>query len=132
MVSFTFRRRHHAENITPDRVSSSVSGDSDMGAMDALNALKHFEMMHHLDPNLPLEELCEVDAALNGANAEKGVEIEQILIEDNSPYPEVTYPARPHLIPVIDPALFKASRLLTRCLHQRSAHRCAISTSSYP
>lgn len=89
MVSFTFRRRHHAENITPDRVSSSVSGDSDMGAMDALNALKHFEMMHHLDPNLPLEELCEVDAALSGANAEKGVEIEQILIEDNSPYPEV-------------------------------------------
>ena len=63
--------------------------DGDLAAMDALNALKEFEKLHHLDPNLPLEELIEIDAALDGANPEKGIEIEQILTEDNSPYPEV-------------------------------------------
>ncbi len=31
-----------------------------------------------------------MEAALNGSNAEKGVEIEQVLVEDNSPYPEVS------------------------------------------
>jgi len=67
--------------------------DGDLAAMDALNALKEFEKLHHLDPNLPLEELIEIDAALDGANPEKGIEIEQILTEDNSPYPEVGYPA---------------------------------------
>lgn len=58
--------------------------------MDLLNSLKHFEKMHRLDPNLPLEELDEVETALHTANVEKGAEIEQILAEDNSPYPEVS------------------------------------------
>lgn len=61
----------------------------DQAAMDALNTLKEFEKLHHLDPNLPLDELIEIDAAINTANPEKGIEIEQILTEDNSPYPEV-------------------------------------------
>ena len=61
----------------------------DLAAMDALNTLKEFEKLHHLDPNLPLDELIEIDAAINTANPEKGIEIEQILTEDNSPYPEV-------------------------------------------
>lgn len=63
--------------------------DGDLAAMDALRTLKEFEKLHHLDPNLPLEELNQIDDALNGANGEKGIELEQILVEDNSPYPEV-------------------------------------------
>lgn len=70
----------------PDRDDGSV-GES---GVDLLNSLKTFEKMHRLDPNLPLEELDEVETALNTANAEKGAEIEQILAEDNSPYPEVS------------------------------------------
>jgi len=39
---------------------------------------------------LPLDELDEVEVALNTTNVEKGAEIEQILAEDDSPYPEVS------------------------------------------
>lgn len=129
MAPFTFRRRHNAEQVTPNRLSSSVSGDSDNAAMDALNALKHFEMMHHLDPNLPLEELCEVDAAINAANAEKGVEIEQILIEDNSPYPEVTYSGPRRSLPA-NAMRFRNADL--ESAYDRSEHRYETSMSTYP
>jgi len=63
--------------------------DGSLGGMEGLSSLKQFEKMHRLDPNLPLDELDEVEIALNSANSEKGAEIEQILAEDNSPYPEV-------------------------------------------
>lgn len=76
----------------PDMVDDgSMEGDST--GLEALTALKQFEKMHRLDPNLPLDELDEVETALNSANIEKGTEIDQILAEDNSPYPEVRYPA---------------------------------------
>lgn len=42
-----------------------------------------------MDPNLPIDELNDVDAAIATGNAEKGIEIEHALMEDNSPYPEV-------------------------------------------
>lgn len=45
--------------------------------------------MHHLDPNLPIDELNDVDNAINSGNVEKGLAVEQVIIEDNSPYPEV-------------------------------------------
>lgn len=65
---------------------SSIEADS-----TGFASLKQFEKMHRFDPNLPLEELEEVDIALNTANVEKGAEIEQILAEDNSPYQEVSF-----------------------------------------
>ncbi|KAM7222824.1 putative isp4 protein [Rhypophila decipiens] len=81
-----FLRRHVRQgDVMPDKDDGSV-GES---GVDLLNSLKHFEKMHRLDPNLPLDELDEVETALNTANVEKGAEIEQILAEDNSPYPEV-------------------------------------------
>lgn len=75
--------RRREDEVVPD-MGSSLEGDS-----TGFASLKHFEKMHRLDPNLPLDELEEVDVALNTANLEKGAEIEQILAEDNSPYPEV-------------------------------------------
>lgn len=62
----------------------SLEGDS-----TGFASLKHFEKMHRFDPNLPLDELEEVDIALNSNDPAKSAEIEQILAEDNSPYPEV-------------------------------------------
>jgi hypothetical protein len=92
-------RRHQIENITPDRFSADDESymDGDQAAMDALTTLKEFEKLHHLDPNLPLDELIEIDAAINTANPEKGIEIEQILTEDNSPYPEVGWSQKAYL-----------------------------------
>lgn len=74
------RRR---EEVVPD-MDGSLEGDS-----TGFASLKQFEKMHRFDPNLPMDELEEVDIALNTSNLEKGAEIEQILAEDNSPYPEV-------------------------------------------
>lgn len=75
--------RRREDEVVPD-MDGSMEGDS-----TGFASLKHFEKMHRLDPNLPLDELEEVDIALNTSNIEKGAEIEQILAEDNSPYPEV-------------------------------------------
>lgn len=55
----------------------------------AIGALSAFKDEHILDPNLPIDELNEMDQGLAEGNAEKGVEIERALLEENSPYPEV-------------------------------------------
>jgi hypothetical protein len=78
-------RRRREKDVVPD-FADSIEGDS-----TGFASLKHFEKMHRLDPNLPLDELEEVDIALREANVEKEAEIEQILAEDNSPYPEVRF-----------------------------------------
>ncbi|KAJ9155207.1 Sexual differentiation process protein isp4 [Pleurostoma richardsiae] len=83
---FGFRRRHEAEQVIYDMPSPDGGEYMVDGTM---NTLKQFEKMHHLDPNLPIDELNEIDTVLNAGNAEKGIEIEQVLVEDNSPYPEV-------------------------------------------
>ena len=67
----------------PEPLEGTSSG------VDLLKHLAAFEKAHKLDPNLPLDELSDVDAALATGNAEKGIEIEHALMEDNSPYPEV-------------------------------------------
>jgi hypothetical protein len=86
MVSF-FRNRRR-EEVRPD-ADSDGSPDGQATGVEALNTLKAFERSHHLDPNLPLDELNEVDNALASDNAEKGLAVEQALVEENSPYPEV-------------------------------------------
>ena len=83
------RKRSDGDDIiTPhpapdDGITAEVTGH------EALNTLQQFEKMHKLDPNMPLDDLNDVDAALATGNAEKGIEIENALMEDNSPYPEV-------------------------------------------
>lgn len=85
MLPSIFRKRHDAEEITP--IPGPLEADS--SGIDLLKHLQQFEKAHKLDPNLPLDELNDVDAAIATGNAEKGIEIEHALMEDNSPYPEV-------------------------------------------
>jgi hypothetical protein len=82
--------------------------------------------MHRLDPNLPLDELEEVDIALNSANVEKEAEIEQILAEDNSPYPEVRFQFRGGCAAEVKDGV----RVLTVYFGQRCEPRYGISTST--
>lgn len=106
---FNFRKRAVAEEITP--ASTSSSEVIEVTGVEALNTLKGFEEQHKLDPNLPIEELNEVDTALASGDTEKGVEIETALLEENSPYPEVgLYPSR------LRPA--KISKRVKRCAPQ--------------
>ena len=70
-------------------IPGPLEGSGDSSGVDHLKHLAEFEKAHKLDPNLPIDELNDVDAALATGNAEKGIEIEHALMEDNSPYPEV-------------------------------------------
>jgi hypothetical protein len=85
VVPTIFRKRHDIEEITP--ITGPMEGES--SSVDKLQHLATFEKAHKLDPNMPLDELNDVDAAIATGNAEKGIEIEHALMEDNSPYPEV-------------------------------------------
>lgn len=81
-----FRKRHEAEEVItpiPGPLEVEASG------MDRLQHLEQFEKAHKLDPNMPIDELTDIDAAIATGNAEKCIEIEHALMEDNSPYPEV-------------------------------------------
>ena len=77
----------------PGPLEASATG------IDHLQHLQQFEKSHKLDPNLPIDDLNDVDAAIATGNAEKGIEIEHALMEDNSPYPEVRPPPPPPLFP---------------------------------
>ena len=82
-----FRKRGEPEEITP--VSGPIEAQAEASGVDHFKHLREFEKLHKFDPNLPIDELNDVDAAIATGNAEKGIEIEHALMEDNSPYPEV-------------------------------------------
>lgn len=85
-----FRIRHHAEIVSFDVAVAETSSEREILRSLGVASLKQFEKMHHLDPNMPMDELEQIDAAIRQGNAEKGVEIEHLIVEDNSPYPEVS------------------------------------------
>ncbi|KAI1320431.1 small oligopeptide transporter [Xylariaceae sp. FL0255] len=92
MALLNFRKRAtpaepQATEDVPQK--SNSSGEVEATGADALDTLRQFEHQHHLDPNLPLEEEAAVDAALASGNAEKALDVEVSLLEENSPYPEV-------------------------------------------
>ncbi|KAI1473658.1 small oligopeptide transporter [Daldinia eschscholtzii] len=84
---FNFRKRAITEEITPASISSSEV--IEVTGVEALSTVKGFEEQHKFDPNLPIEDHNDVDAALTSGDAEKGIEVEAALLEENSPYPEV-------------------------------------------
>ncbi|KKY37600.1 putative small oligopeptide transporter [Diaporthe ampelina] len=84
---FGIRRRHEAE-IVEFEVAETASEREILRSL-GVASLTQFEKMHRLDPNMPIDELEQIDAAIREGNAEKGVEIEHLIVEDNSPYPEV-------------------------------------------
>ncbi|KAI1779413.1 small oligopeptide transporter [Hypoxylon cercidicola] len=89
---FSFRKRAVTEGVSPASTSSREAAEA-TGA-EPLDTLKNFEEQHKLDPNLPIEELRNVDTVLATGDAEKGVQIEATLLEENSPYPEVSAAVR--------------------------------------
>jgi hypothetical protein len=82
---FGMRKRGDQDDITP----YVIGYDVETTGVETLNTLKYWEQQHKLDPNLPIEDLEEIDGVLAEGNCEKGIEVEAALLEDNSPYPEV-------------------------------------------
>jgi hypothetical protein len=89
MVPSIFRKRHEAEEITPLPDPLEAEAVATGVGVEHLKHLREFEKAHKFDPNFPIDELTDIDAAIATGHAEKGIEIEHALMEDNSPYPEV-------------------------------------------
>lgn len=85
-----FRRCHGTEIVAFDVCMAETSSEREILQSLGVASLKQFEKMHRLDPNMPLDELEQIEAAIRQGNEEKGVEIEHLIVEDNSPYPEVS------------------------------------------
>lgn len=54
-----------------------------------VNQLQEFSSAHRLDPNLPVKKIIQIDEILESGDSEKCAQIEEALIHDDSPYPEV-------------------------------------------
>lgn len=81
---------HSVHSGSEDAISSSnEKSGTFIDTTVAVDNLKGFSKLHHLDPNLPLEELDQVNNALETGDPEKELAVERALVEDNSPYPEV-------------------------------------------
>ncbi|KAI0458547.1 OPT family small oligopeptide transporter [Xylaria acuta] len=79
---FRSRRRVAAERgLTPEASSSE--------GIETPDTLKRFGHQHHFDPNLPTDEIELMDVSLVRSDAEKGVNVEANVVEDDSSYPEV-------------------------------------------
>ncbi|KHJ34530.1 putative small oligopeptide opt family [Erysiphe necator] len=72
-----------------DQLDYDNSDHNSLNVAGKLDHLKEFAETHQLDPNLPIEELAEIEEVLSSGNVEKGVITEEALFADNSPYPEV-------------------------------------------
>lgn len=106
MASF-FRRRHEPEDVSP---LPALSNTAEVSGLEHLKSLEQYEKKaYKLDPNLPLDQLNELDAAIATGNAEKGMEIEQALMDDNSPYPEVRFPLDNFAVPSRESSLVFAT-----------------------
>ncbi|KAI0544702.1 OPT family small oligopeptide transporter [Xylaria curta] len=82
MTMFRSRRRAAGERgLTPEASSSE--------GIETPDTLKRFEQQHHFDPNLPNDEIELMDASLARSDAEKSVNVEANVVEDDSQYPEV-------------------------------------------
>jgi hypothetical protein len=58
-------------------------------ASEAAQDLRAFRRQHKWDPFLDNEKLDTIDDALNSDNAEKQAVVDETLIQEDSPYPEV-------------------------------------------
>ncbi len=79
-------RKHNMAEDIPGANTNIAEGSGP----EALKKLQEFEKLHKLDPNLPLEDLVAVEATLDSGDAEKAAQVEADLVEENSPYPEVS------------------------------------------
>ncbi|KAG6012573.1 hypothetical protein E4U54_007449 [Claviceps lovelessii] len=74
-----------AETTTAETTSADVLPNADGTERE----LRRFRRQHQWDPFLDVDKLENIDDALASGNAEKEVAIDDSLIQEDSPYPEV-------------------------------------------
>lgn len=76
------RREHSAQQDPTTEIQTQLQSD-------AATELRNFQKQHRWDPFLDINKLNNVDEALNSGNAEKQAAVDESLIQEDSPYPEV-------------------------------------------
>lgn len=84
-MGFSFRGKTSEQPILVSETDQGISSATNPPAAD----LKKFKKLHQFDPFLDLDKLDRVDDALATGDAEKEAAVEEQLIIDDSPYPEV-------------------------------------------
>lgn len=84
-MGFSFRGKSLEQPVVISEIDRGISSATDTPAAD----LKKFRKLHQFDPFLDLDKLDRVDDVLAAADPEKEAVVEEELIVDDSPYPEV-------------------------------------------
>ncbi|KAL2276644.1 hypothetical protein FJTKL_00797 [Diaporthe vaccinii] len=84
-MGFSFRGKTLEQPIIISETDQGISSATDAPAAD----LKKFRKLHQFDPFLDLDKLDRVDDVLAAGDPEKEAAVEEQLIIDDSPYPEV-------------------------------------------
>lgn len=84
-MGFSFRGKTSEQPIIVSETDHGISSGTDAPAAD----LKKFRKLHQFDPFLDLDKLDRVDDVLATGDPEKEAAVEEQLIIDDSPYPEV-------------------------------------------
>lgn len=76
--------------VTLTRSRSGVTQDTaEASGVQAKEELQNFRKQHKWDPFLDNEKLDTIESALHSDNAEKALAVDEALIQEDSPYPEV-------------------------------------------
>lgn len=84
-MGFSFRGKTSGQPIVVSEIDQGVSSATEAPAAD----LKKFRKLHQFDPFLNLDKLDRVDNVLAAGDPEKEAAVNEQLIIDDSPYPEV-------------------------------------------
>lgn len=84
-MGFSFRGKTSEQPIIVSETDQGISSATNAPAAD----LKKFRKLHQFDPFLDLDKLDRVDDVLATGDPEKEAAVEEQLIIDDSPYPEV-------------------------------------------
>lgn len=84
-MGFSFRGKTSEHPIIVSETDHGISSATDAPAAN----LKKFRKLHQFDPFLDLDKLDKVDDVLAAGDPEKEAAVEEQLIIDDSPYPEV-------------------------------------------
>ena len=84
-MGFSFRGKTLEQPIIVNETDQGISSATEAPAAD----LKKFRRLHQFDPFLDLDKLDKVDHVLAVNDPEKEAAVEEELIIDDSPYPEV-------------------------------------------
>lgn len=84
-MGFSFRGKTSAQPTIVSEMDQGISSATNAPAAD----LKKFRKLHQFDPFLDLDKLDRVDDVLAAGDPEKEATVEEQLVIDDSPYPEV-------------------------------------------